>query len=318
MAFLFMKKISEAVKSFFLKPLRAETLGLFRIAIGSFAIIQLLVLLPDWMWFFGPDGLMPWIVSDTLNTKNTPTLSDAAKLFSYAGVSGNGTVYIITSIYAISLLMLVAGIYTRLSAFFAWLCHMMLNATGHMTAYGVETFTHIALFYCMVLPAGAAFSIDRRRGKYQNIPGYLITLSIRLVQLHLCIMYLSSGIEKAMGTQWWNGQAVWMTLQQDQFHRFETGWLANVPIIPKVLGWATLVAEILYPLGIYWKKTKKFWLIAICGMHLFITVFLGLYLFGALMILLNITAFGYHCFPILFEKKLTGIFFKKKQYRPLY
>lgn len=299
-----MRRISEQVQLFFTKPQRAETLGLFRIAVGSFAVIQMLVLLPDWMWLFGPDGLLPWVVSDTLNAKNTPAVSDAAQWLSHIGLSENGTVYVVTILYALSLFSLIAGFYTRIAAFFAWFCHMMLNATGHMTAYGVETFTHIALFYCMVLPVGAALSVDRGRGKYQNVPGYLITLGIRVIQLHLCIMYCSSGIEKALGAQWWNGKAIWMSLQQDQFHRFDTGWLAYTPIIPKILGWATLAVEILYPFGMYWRKTKKIWLMAVCGMHLFIMIFLGLYLFGGLMILLNISAFGIHCFPGFFERKL--------------
>jgi uncharacterized membrane protein YvlD (DUF360 family) len=289
-------KLIKPILYFFTHPLRSETLGFFRIGVSAFAIIQMLVLLPDWMWLFGPKGILPWVVSDTLNVKNTPAISDAAKLFSYVSISDNSSVYIITILYGISLLMLLLGFHTRIAAFFSWLCHMMLNATGHMTAYGVETFTHIALFYCMILPTGLIYSIDKQKGKYKDIPPYLITLSIRIIQLHLCIMYFSSGIEKAMGTQWWNGQAIWMALQQDQFHQFETGWLANIPIVPKFLGWATLVTEIFYPIGIYLKKTRRCWLFAICGMHLFIMIFLGLYLFGGLMIILNITVFGVDAF----------------------
>jgi len=297
-----MKRFYQAVQHFFTQPLPVETLGFFRIAIAAFALAQLLVLLPDWMRLFGPEGILPWQVSDALNTKNTPTLSWVANIFSAAGISSEVTVYILTIIYALSLISLMAGIYTRVAAVLSWICHMILNSTGHMMAYGVETFTHIALFYCMVLPTGAGFSIDKKRGKYKNVPGYLITLSIRLIQLHLAIMYCASGIEKALGTQWWNGEAIWMSLQQDQFHQFNTSWLAQVPIIPELLGWITLAAEILFPIGIYWRHTKKIWLIAIIGMHFFILVFLGLHLFGSLMILLNISIWGHHCFPRLFKK----------------
>jgi hypothetical protein len=304
-----MKKVYHLVQHFFTQPLPAGTLGLFRIAVAAFALAQVLILLPDWMWLFGPKGILPWAVSDALNTKNTPVLSGVASIFSRAGISAVDTVYILTIIYVLALFALLAGIYTRGAAILAWLCHMILNSTGHMMAYGVETFTHIALFYCMVLPTGAAWSLDRKRGKYKNIPAYLIALSIRLIQLHLCIMYCSSGIEKALGSQWWNGEAVWMSLQQDQFHQFDTGWLSHVPIIPKLLGWITLATEILYPFGMYWNRTKKIWLIAVIGMHLFILIFLGLYLFGTLMILLNVSAFGYHCYPELFK----NVFVKKSR-----
>jgi hypothetical protein len=85
--------------------------------VAAFANVQLLVLLPDWMWFFGPEGIIPWPVSDALNTKNTPVLSWVANIFSHAGISAVSTVYILTIIYATSLLALMAGFYTRVSAF---------------------------------------------------------------------------------------------------------------------------------------------------------------------------------------------------------
>lgn len=297
-----MKKIAGIVRHFLFQSLPVEILGFFRIAIASFALIQVVVLLPDWMWFFGPRGLMPWLVSDTLNTKGTPSLSLAAKWLSPLGLSDTSTVYSITLLYVVSLIALIAGIHTRVAGFVAWLCHMVLNTTGHMTAYGVETFTHIALFYCMVLPVGAGMSIDSKQGRYKNLPEYFVTLSIRLIQVHLCIIYCASGIEKAIGNQWWNGDAIWISLQQDQFRKFDTGWLAQVPVFSRLMGWATLITETLYPIGIFWKPTKKIWFVAIIGMHLFIMIFLGLYLFGGLMIILNVTAFGFHCYPHLFSK----------------
>lgn len=306
-----MKKLYNRVYYFFTEALPVEILGVFRIAIAAFVLAQVIVLLPDWMRLFGPQGILPWTVSDALNTKGTPVLSWIASLFAYAHISAESTVYILTVLYVIAVLLLLAGWQTRIAAIFAWLLHMILNSTGHLMAYGVETFTHIALFYCMVLPTGASLSLDRKKGKYRKLPPYLITLSIRLIQLHLCIMYCASGIEKALGEQWWNGEAVWRSLQQDQFRQFDTGWMAYTPVIPKLLGWITLVTEIAYPAGIYWNPTKKIWLAAITGMHLFILIFLGLYLFGALMILLNLAAFGSHCYPELFNK----LFVKKAKRR---
>jgi hypothetical protein len=182
----------------------------------------------------------------------------------------------------------------------AWLMHIILNTTAHFTAYGVETFLHIALFYCAVLPVGCCRSIDNNK-KPKQIPSYLITLSVRLIQFHLCIMYLACGIEKSMGTQWWNGEAIWIALQQDQFHRVDTGWMSQIQLVPKLLGWSTLLVETFYPLAMFYRKTKRIWLASIICMHAFIAVFLGLQLFGALMILLNLSIFGKDCFPNLFS-----------------
>ena len=294
-----MKKIYSYIKQSFFKEEAATTLGFFRIAISSFALIQVFVLLPDWMSFYGPTGLLPWEISDALSTTQTPSLLYISNLFAPLHISQNATVYIVTGLYIFSLIGLLVGYKTRLMGIIAWLMHIVLNTTGHFTAYGVETFTHIALFYCVVLPVGCSLSIDARNKPHQ-VPAYLITLSVRMIQLHLCIMYLACGIEKSMGEQWWNGEAIWIAMQQDQFHKINIDWMANIPIVPKLLCWSTLVTETLYPVAIFWKKTKKAWLIAIISMHAFIGIFLGLELFGGLMILLNLSVFGKYAFPGLF------------------
>ena len=295
-----MKKIFSRISNLFFTPSSPDTLAFFRIAVSAFALVQLFVLLPDWMWFYGPKGLLPWQISDALNTTNTPSLFFIS---THLNISANATVYIITAVYFLSLIGLMIGFKTRIMGVLAWLMHIILNTTGHFTAYGVETFLHIALFYCAVLPVGCCRSVDSYK-KTNQIPSYLITLSVRLIQLHLCIMYLSCGIEKSLGAQWWNGEAIWIALQQDQFHQVNTGWMAQVPLIPKLLGWGTMLFETLYPVAIFFAKTKKIWLIGIISMHAFIAIFLGLQLFGALMILLNLTVFGNHCFPGMFSFNL--------------
>ena len=297
-----MKKNLSVIARFFSQPSSPHTLGFFRIAISVFAIVQLFVLLPDWMSLYGPKGILPWEVSEALSTNHMPGLSKVLAVLSVFKLSPVTALYLVTIIYFLSLIGLLAGYKTRVMGTLAWLMHLVLNTTGHFTAYGVETFTHISLFYCMVLPVGAAYALDQRK-KPVSVPPYLITLSIRIIQLHLCIMYLASGLEKAMGSQWWNGEAIWIALQQDQFRQVDVDWMARVPVIPQVLCLGTLLVEIGYPVGILWNKTKKYWLVAILSMHFFIALFLGLHLFGALMMLLNAAAFGKECFPRLFSAK---------------
>lgn len=300
-----MKKLFPSIRHFFTAHVPAQTLGCFRIAVGIFAMAQLLILLPDWMWFYGPQGILPWEISDALSTRQTPGLSLLAKFFSPLNISANGTVYFVTIIYFITLAGLIAGYKTHLMGTLAWLSHLILNTTGHFTAYGVETFAHIGLFYCMILPVGASWSVDSYK-KPMALPPYLITLSVRIIQLHLCIMYLASGIEKSMGSQWWNGEAIWIAMQQDQFHKVNINWMAGVPVIPQILCIVTLITETFYPIGMLWKKTRKIWLLAILSMHLFIGIFLGLQLFGGLMFLLNLSTFGEYCFPGIFSRRIKS------------
>jgi hypothetical protein len=295
------------VLNLFRAPVSKETLGFFRIAVSTFALIQFFVLLPDWMILYGPDGILPWQISEAIASENVPTLTGMMNLLAPFEVSANGTLYMVSAIYFLTLLGLLFGFKTRLMGILAWLMHLMLNTTGHLTAYGVETFMHISLFYCMVLPVGCCWSVDAAR-KPNVIPAHLITLSVRLIQIHLAIMYFASGVEKAMGEQWWNGDAIWIALQQDQFRQVNTNWLANYPLVAKMLCMGTLLVETFYPLGMLIPKTRKIWLTAILSMHVFIGIFLGLHLFAGLMILLNLSAYAGHCFPGFFRNrfKITG------------
>ena len=297
-----MKNIVSTINRFFTGPTAPEPLALFRIAISFFALIQIAVLLPDWMWFYGPNGMIPWDLSEPLAATHMPVLSDVQSLLSWTHISANGVVYLVTGLYILSLTGLLVGFKTHLMGFVALLMQTLLNTTSHLTAYGVETFLHISLFYCTILPVGIKWSVDAIN-KTSKIPGYLITLSIRLVQLHLCIMYLSCGIEKAGGMQWWTGEAIWIAMQQDQFHNVNIDWMAQYPVIPQLLCWSTILIEGLYPAGMLWKKSRKFWFISIISMHAFIAVFLGLHLFGSLMILMNASIFGIGMFKIKSRSK---------------
>jgi hypothetical protein len=162
-----------------------------------------------------------------------------------------------------------------------------------MAAYGVETFMHIALFYCIIMPVGDVFSWDHSFSRNTPPANEWNTLSIRVLQLHLCIVYVASGAEKAMGIQWWNGEAIWQTLMQGQFARFDMRWIAAYPLLAKVIGWSTLLLETGYPFFIWWRHTRPYGYAGIVMLHAGIAIFMGLQLFSCIMIIFNTAAFGW-------------------------
>ena len=46
-------------------------------------------------------------------------------------------------------------------------------------------------------------------------------MSIRLIQIHLCLIYLCSGLSKLHGESWWNGSAVLQILMLDNIAPFD-------------------------------------------------------------------------------------------------
>jgi hypothetical protein len=154
--------------------------------------------------------------------------------------------------------------------------------------YGVDYVHTIMLFLCIIFPVGRGWSVDALlfRRERPNITPY-----IRLVQLHLCVIYLVGGIGKAMGENWWNGESIWKSMHRPFTSNTHLPWMADYPIVPIVLGIGVVLLELLYPFMIWWRRTRMYWLAGIILMHLGIAIFLGLPLFSASMIVLDLTAF---------------------------
>jgi len=127
--------------------------------------------------------------------------------------------------------------------------------------------------------------------KFSGKPAAFKNFIWRVLQIHLCIVYLNSGVAKLQGLDWRMGEAVWYTLGNSNYGSFNLLWLSKFPFVLKTVTWWVLVIETLYPIFIWPKLTRKFWLFNVVALHFFIGLFMGLYMFGFIMIILNIAAF---------------------------
>jgi hypothetical protein len=184
-----------------------------------------------------------------------------------------------------------AGLYTRPAAALAWFLQWTLMGAG-CTTYGADTYAHIALFYLVWAPAGGAWSLDVARGRASSAPSAMARFWLRIVQLHLCLSYLASGIEKSVGIQWWNGELLWRALSLPVYRQFDMTWLCSFPWLSRLGGWATLAVELGYCVFIWPRRTRRLWIGATLALHAGIAVFLGLGVFGGLMCVLTAAAFG--------------------------
>jgi len=156
--------------------------------------------------------------------------------------------------------------------------------------YGADFFASMALFYCIIFPKGK-FSIDYYIRKFE-INQISLRWSLRMLQVHLCIIYTFSGIDKGLGINWYNGESIWRAVSAHNYNGLIS--LSNYELpnfIYASLGIFTLITETFYPIFINYSKTRKLWLVFTISMHVSIIVFMGLYFFGTLMIILNIAAY---------------------------
>jgi hypothetical protein len=276
--------------SFFFKPSSSFPFAALRVGICFFIFLQLFWLLPAWSYLYGSEGYVEWFISNELfRIRSLPNIVDIADFLNRFGLTDNGVLYLFTVLYIASVIGLLSGWRPRLMAAITCLLHFMLNNTAIIFGYGVETFTHIGLFYLIFAPSANFLSIAKNDGEKPTIMANFI---LRVLQIHLCIVYFNAGFAKLQGEDWRAGEAVWYTLANANYSNLNMTWIANVPLLARLPTWWVLVTETLYFIFIWPKSTRKFWFWNVILLHAGISLFMGLYMFGLIMIIVNFAAFG--------------------------
>ncbi|WP_344849970.1 hypothetical protein [Pedobacter jeongneungensis] len=263
----------------------------FRVLVGLFCMLHFLSIISDFQVLYGKNGFVPSEVGELFKGYGILGFSEFSKLaFSAFGLNEAGSIILFKILYLFFSLSLALGFLTRLSALFLLILQITLAKGASLYTYGVDNFTTIALFYCMVFPLNRRFSIDSLIFKLKPTS---ISKYRKILQIHLCFIYFFSGFEKALGENWWNGESIWKALTMPILgnHSYDFSFLATWSVLPTVIGWSVIVIELAYPFFIFRKSTSKYWLAMVVSMHIGILLFLNLYFFSAIMIILNISAF---------------------------
>ncbi len=223
------QKFLQKGRTFFERPISPAPLGFFRIAIAAFVLLQAALWYQDWLAFFGPDAWVQWEISRAMSPKMTIHISLLYRWAVSSGISAEGFVMDFFWVYVVCAAGLLAGYYTRVWAILTWFCHYVLMCSIDVYAYGVDIFLQIALFYVMVMPVRSAFSLDVLLRGISTAPSWKATMSIRVLQIHMCLIYISAGSEKMLARGWWDGNVLWRALVQPDFKQYNFTWLAHYP-----------------------------------------------------------------------------------------
>lgn len=311
------KNIAQAFANFFLKPASARPLAAFRVGLSLVLLWQTFLLHDLFFKLFGPLGFVQREVSDLMYQHAFPRFNWIIDWLTLWGLSEHDALASFGVLYIIGLCCLLLGLFSHASAALVWFLHWSFTNTGFSGVYGVDMYTQIFLFYLIWAPSGAAFSLDCFLGRTSNKPSWQARLGIRVLQLHMCISYLASGIEKASGEQWWSGDVLWIALNTPGYSSIDFHWLAHVPMVAMLACWATLAIEILYCVMVWPRKTRMVWVIATCSLHVGIALFLNLAVFGILMCVPTIALFAFDSEPNMhnerWRQKLPGLSFISKR-----
>ena len=269
-------------------------LAWFRIGLSAVLLVQAFSLTGNLENLHGLQGIVEWSVISGDTPPAIPNVAWLDSVFLAAGVPIRRTVPLVFAVYVAGLTGLLLGYRTRLAACLAWVTHTALLTSGELSMYGVDRFAQIGLFYCLWFPVGRVLSLDETGGRVAGGASFEAWLGLRVLQVHVCIAYVASGVEKAMGPQWWNGEAIWRAIMSphDGAGPVDFSFLADMPWLAQMLCWMTLMLEAGVPFFIWHRRTRTLWLAGIVGMHLGIAIVMNLWTFSAVMIVFDVAAFG--------------------------
>jgi hypothetical protein len=211
------------------------------------------------------------------------------------------------AIVACSFLFMI-GLGTRVTSVLTWFGALCYIHREQAALFGVDTMMNILLLYLMIGPSGAALSVDRWLTRWwarrQGLPvppvkqSVSANVALRLIQIHICIIYLAAGLSKLQGQAWWTSTAPWGTIANPEYSPMQypayvellrtvarTRWVFEIAMTGASLG--TLVFEIGYPFLI-WRpafRTLLLWFAVL--LHLGIGTLMGLKTFSVLMLAFN-------------------------------
>lgn len=189
--------------------------------------------------------------------------------------------------------LLMIGFFSRTMAMLGFLIAVSYaNRVTPGAYFGLDKINCMLALYLIVGPCGARYSIDRlwrlRGGTTDVPPSSTANLAIRLIQVHMCIIYLFSGIGKMQGEPWVTGDASWLSFGMLEYQSLDMTWLAKFPLLLNFMTHATVFWEISYCALVWPALTRPWVLLMAILVHAGIIVALGMPTFGLVMLIGNL------------------------------
>jgi hypothetical protein len=274
---------------FWFSPTDPATLGLIRILAGAMLFYTHLIWSLDLKAFMGQEG---WVSPATI--AKLPGSSGFQWSYFY-WIQSPTLMWTVHIAALVVFALLTIGLFSRTMSVLAFLAAVSYANRASLAQFGLDDVNCMLALYLMVGPCGAAYSVDRwlkRRKAGGQLPiesSIGANIAIRLLQVNLCVEYFFSGIGKAQGVAWWNGDAILMVTGMYEYQSMDLTWLIRYRPMAELMAHVTVFWELSYCV-LVWPRLLRPIVIAIgIAMHLGIGMFLGMWTFGLAMTIANLS-----------------------------
>jgi len=301
-----LKRSAEAWNEFWFSPADTATLAVIRICTGLILLYVYGSVTLNVLTYIGPEA---WIddqsfaeVASAVDSNFEEQQRDPEpqyKLSVWSFLRHPTLVIIFHYYFLAAIVCLTAGLFTRVSNAVVWIGHLSFLHRSTLT-YGIDAILAMLLLYLLLAPTGRDYSLDRILSRYwrkrSKLPApaeaatsWAANLSLRAIQVHMCVIYACSGLSKLQGESWWNGSAIWQVMMIDNLSPLDLRWLGYlddrwISVICAVGVLITLLVEIGFPFLIWNRSMRPVMLAGVLILHCGIGLVMGLGAFSAAML----------------------------------
>ncbi len=179
------------------------------------------------------------------------------------------TIHILYVFWIFTLLFLIAGFFTRISAVLnLFFVIYFIGCRHEVISHATDWIMQPMAFYLALMESGARLSLDK---KYRRNPQKSFSVwPVRLAQIHLAVMYFTAGLFKIIDPEWINGHALRETLMNPILSYFDFGWLEPHKFLLVFINYAIIAWELTFPAQLIFKKIRRRALIIAVIFHVLI------------------------------------------------
>ena len=284
----FVQRVSSNWNRFWFSPSDPFSLGAMRILAGAIIFYTHAVWTFEFESFFANDQLL----SDEHNQIIT------GSVFAWSHFQWIGSIQVLWVIHFIALttmFLFCIGFLSRWTGILTALFTVSYANRAVGAAFGLDQINVLLAVYLAIGPSGSCLSVDswlqsrkQPEGVLHCRDSILANFTTRLIQIHLCIIYLFAGGGKLLGSSWWNGEAIWGAMANAEYQTVDLTWLAAYPFLINLITHITLAWEVSYVI-LVWPSWSRKWIIGIAILvHMGIGITMGMVEFGLIMVTANL------------------------------
>ncbi len=273
---------------FWFKPADPATYCLLRILAGAMLFYTHLAWTLELENFFGPH---PWLSVRAVTEGGEVGLLAWSHLWYIQSPALLWTLHVVALVV---LLMFTLGLFSRVTSVLSALITVSYAHRVPGALFGLDQINAMLAMYLAVGPSGACYSLDRWLARRRcptaaaEVAGSVsANIGVRLIQLHMCVIYIFAAVGKLQGNAWWDGTAMWLSVANLEYQSLDATWLAHWPLLTCLLTHVSLCWELSYSALIWPRLTRPLVLVLAVPLHLGIAMFLGMITFGLVMLIGN-------------------------------